>query len=215
MRWLLLPLRLVGLLLLAALISGAWLFRRDLYRIVRPQVARVSEALGAGGPGRPGSAELARARDKVDSLQGWSADSVLLTADEMASLVAAGLPAEARKRLDSLTLELGEGRVIVSARLSTRHIPPDVLGPLAGALEPWEWVSAGGTVELASPGQAEWRVDALTLRGFTLPEEASRELVARALPGVTDGAVPLTLPRGVAGLRIRPTGVALYRKEPG
>lgn len=215
MRWLLLPLRLIGLLLLAALISGAWLFRRDLYRIVRPQVARVSEAFGAGGPGRPGSAELARARDKVDSLQGWSADSVLLTADEMASLVAAGLPSEARKRLDSLTLALGEERVIVSARLSTRQIPADVLGPLAGALEPWEWVSAGGTVELAGPGQAEWRVDALTLRGFTLPEEASRELVARALPGVRDGAVPLTLPRGVAGLRIRPTGVALYRKEPG
>ncbi len=215
MRWLLLPLRLLGLLLLAALISGAWLFRRDLYRIVRPQVARVSEALGAHRTGRPGTAELARARDKVDSLHGWSADSVLLSADEMASLVAAGLPAEARKQLDSLTLELGEGRVTVSARLSTRQIPAEALGPLAGALEPWEWVSAEGEVELASPGHAEWRVDALTLRGFTLPEETSRNFMARALPGIKEGVVPLTLPRGVAGLRIRPTGVALYRKERG
>jgi hypothetical protein len=131
----------------------------------------------------------------------------------MASLLADGMPREARAHLDSLALVLGEGRVTVSARLETAQIPPDLLGPLAGALDPWERVAAAGPVTMTKPGQADWHVDALTLRGFTLPEEVSHRLVGRALPGARDGSVPLTLPAGIVGLRIRPAGVALYRKE--
>ncbi|MBK6421461.1 MAG: hypothetical protein IPF77_04425 [Gemmatimonadetes bacterium] len=213
MRWLLLPLKLLGLLLLAALLSGGWLFRDQILRQLRPQVSRVTGALTGADAGVPDAAGLARARDKVDSLHGWHADSVLLSASEMASLVREGLPPEVRDRMDSLRLDLGEGRLTVSARLETSRIPADALGPLAGALEPWEPVSATGVVEVTRPGQARWRVDGLTLRGFTLPEQASRDLVGRALPGAPDGAIPFDLPTGVARLRIRPTGVALYPKE--
>jgi hypothetical protein len=62
-------------------------------------------------------------------------------------------------------------------------------------------------------GQAAWRVDALTLRGITLAEENSHRVVERALPGASGGVVPLTLPKGVAGLRVRRDGVSLYRQE--
>ncbi len=213
MRWLMLPLKLLGLLLLAALLSGGWLFRDQILRRLRPQVSRVTGAVTGRGAGVPDAAGLARARDKVDSLHGWHADSVLLTASEMASLVRDGLPAEVLGRMDSLRLELGTDRLTVSARLATARIPADALGPLAGALEPWEPVSATGAVKVTRPGHARWLVDGLTLRGFTLPAQASRDLVSRALPGAADGAIPFDLPAGVAGLRIRPTGVALYRKE--
>jgi len=240
MRLWILPFRLAGLLVLALLLSGAWLFRADLLGYIRPQVSRVRDSYdawgapsrvgpgrgqntahrGAGAPRRPGSAvttprvtELEAARDKVDSMHGWAADSVILSAREMASLLEAGLPPEARERLDSISITLAADRVTVSGRLETTHIPREALGLLAGALAPWEAVRGSGAVVATGPGRAEWRVDALTLRGFTLPAEASRMLVSQALPGVRDGAIPFSLPEGIARLRVRATGVTMYREH--
>lgn len=221
MRLWLLPFRLAGLLVLALLLSGAWLFRADLLRLIRPPVAQLREAFGAGGHGAgapsgapvgpaPGALEVAR--DKVDSMLGWSADSVVLSAPEMAALLVTGLPPAARSRLDSLSVHLAQDRVTISGRLETTQIPREALGLLADALVPWEPVSGSGVVATTGPGWAEWRVDALTLRGFTLPAEASRHLVSKALPGVRNGAIPFALPKGVARLRVRPSGVTLYRE---
>lgn len=208
-------LRLLGVLVLAALVSGAWLFRRDLLRAVKPGVVRVGESLGIGvGDGRASPEALDRARDKVDSLHGWQADSVLLDAGEMASLIAAGLPGDVRSRLDSIGVVLGEDRVTLSARLETTRIPPEVLGPLAGALERWEPVSASGPVLALGPGRVGWRVDALTLRGFTLPPETSRRLIEQGLPGAKGGVLSVKLPEGIQTLRVRPGGVALYHRAP-
>ena len=212
MRLWTLPFRLGGILVLAALVSGGWLFRQEILQVVRPEVARLRESLGAGAV-PPERDARSRGHDKVDSLNGWRADSVILTADEMAVLIEDGLPEKVRPHVDSLSVVLGDGRVTVSARLETSQIPKDVLGPLAGALNPWERVSAAGSVTTRVAGKAEWRVDALTLRGFTLPAETSRRLIEHALPGASDGVVALDLPRGVTSLRVRPGGVALYRKE--
>jgi hypothetical protein len=223
MRLWLLPFRLAGLALLALLLSGAWLFRADLLGFIRRRVPHAREAMdrrGAGSrespPGQPGSpapGALEAARDKVDSMHGWAADSVVLSPREMASLLVAGLPQEARRRLDSVVIALADDRVTISGRLETTHIPREALGLLAGALEPWEPVRGSGAVVATGPGRAEWRVDALTLRGFTLPAEASRVLVTRALPGVKDGAIPFSLPRGIARLRVRASGVTMYRED--
>jgi hypothetical protein len=212
MRLLTLPLRLLFILALAVLVSGAWLMRRDLIRALRPQVARLGEALSSAAV-EPDTRNLARARAKIDSMHGWGVDSVILTAGEMASLIASGLPPKISAHFDSLSVELGEGRVRISARLETAQIPRDVLGPLAGAMDAWERVVVEGPVVATATGRAEWRVDALSVRGFTLPAETSRRLIERGLPGARDGAVPLVLPRGISGLRIRPTGVAVYPEE--
>jgi len=213
MRLWALPLRLLLILVLAALVSGAWLFRRDLVRAVRPRMTPMSEAMGAGA-GEPGPRGLERAREKVDSLHGWAVDSVVLNPEEMASLLASGLPSKLAAHLDSLSVQLGTDRIRISARLETTRILRDALGSLGGVLGAWERVAAEGPVVVTAPGQAEWRVDALSVRDFSLPAETSRRLIERALPGVTDGVVPLVLPRGISNLRIRPTGVALYRKGP-
>lgn len=216
----------LGTLLLAAGLTAGWLFRHDLMQRLPPEVARVGEALGAGGPEAgpereaapaaqpvaPGPGSLTRVRDKVDSLHGWGADSVLLSPREVASLLVAGLPPAARERLDSVRVSLGDGRVTIAARLETASIPASALGPLAGALEPWEAVTGSGIVAATRPGWAEWRVDALTLRGFTLPAAASRNLISRSLPGAQDGAVPFALPEGIARIRVRPGNAVLYRE---
>ncbi|MDZ4863654.1 MAG: hypothetical protein SGJ01_09435 [Gemmatimonadota bacterium] len=209
MRLWILPFRLLGIIALSILISAAWLLRHEILSIVRPQVHRVTDAL-APHDGAPTSAARAHGRDKVDSLLGWNADSVVLTAGEMAALLLDGLSPEARSHLDSVTVTLGDGRLSVDARLETSQIPPDQLGPLAGVLRAWETVTVAGDVASSRPGQAEWRIDALTLRGITLPPEASRTLINRGLPGSEGGRVAVTLPKGVARITVRPAGVALF-----
>lgn len=205
-------LRLLGIIVLALVLSGAWLFRHELIRRFGPGTA-ASRAAADAASGTPSNTALARARDKIDSLHGWSADSVVLTPAEAASLLLEGLPAESRRHLDSVSVELGTGRITVTALLESAAIPRDQLGPLAGALRPWERIKAAGPVTVPRPAQAVWQVEALTIRGFTLPEAASRRLIGRALRGADEGAITLTLPRGVAGLHIRPSGVALFREE--
>jgi hypothetical protein len=207
MRFWAVPFRLLAILGLAALVSGVWLFRRPLLAFFRPRLGQLQPGSG------PSPANLAKARDKIDSLNAWRADSVVLTPGEAASLLVEGLPREARRHLDSLRLVLGDGAVTLSGRLETAQIPGEALGPLAGALDPWERVSASGPLVFRRPGSAEWRVRALTLRGFTLPESATRRLVDWGLPGSRGGTVPIDLPPGLSGLRVRPRGVAVYGTE--
>ncbi len=208
-----LPFRFLGILALAALVSGAWLLRHQIVSLVRPPGKMNQASTAPGGSTVADPAALARARDKVDSLHGWQADSVVLSAAEMASIILDGLPADARRHLDSVSVVLGDERVSLAAKLETSAIPRDQLGPLAGALKPWEPVAAAGRVTMTRRGFAEWRVDSLSLRGFTLPSQASGALIGKALDGGKDGAIQFELPRGISGIRVRPNGVALFRED--
>jgi hypothetical protein len=213
MRGWTIPFRVISVLVLAALTSAAWLFRQDIVRAVKPQITRVAGSLGLGVGDRGASSDaVERVRDKVDSLHGWALDSITLDAVEMATLVAAGLPPEVRRRLNSLAVSLGDGVVTLSARVETTHIPREALGLLADALDPWEPVSASGPVFGLGPGRVGWRVDGITLRGFTLPPETTHRLIDRNVPGARDGVLPVPLPKGVRTLRVRPDGVTLYRE---
>jgi hypothetical protein len=199
-------LQLLGILVLAVMVSAAWLYREQLVRMVRHSPEE-------GPVGHPNPTALARAHDRVDSLNGWHADSVLLSASEMASLLEAGLPREVRSHIESLSVTLGENRLELSGKLDTSVIPRDQLGPFAGALKPWEPIAAAGSVSGSKPGYADWTVDHLTLRGFELPEAVSRNIASRVLGGSREGMIRIPLPSGIGGLRVRPAGVALYRVE--
>ena len=61
--------RILGILILAALVSAAWLFRSDLMRIARPE-AQTEESAGMG-VARPSAKALAKARDRVDGFHWW------------------------------------------------------------------------------------------------------------------------------------------------
>jgi hypothetical protein len=208
-----LPFRLLGILGLAAGLSGAWVLREDLWRALRPQVARLVDPRSAG-MAPPGIDPGSRAHDKVDSLNGWRADSVVLSVSEVQVLILEGIPPQARAGLDSLAVQLGEARLTASARIETRRVPTAGLGPLAWALEPWERVTLTGSVADAGPGRAAWVVDGLTLRGFRLPEEASRRLVEAAVPTARGGVLVVTLPAGVNALRLHPDRAVLLRETP-
>ncbi|HKT60235.1 MAG TPA: hypothetical protein VJQ46_09300 [Gemmatimonadales bacterium] len=212
------PFKVLGCLGLIALLIIGWLYRDRVVREGRQLLGRIegssAPAGAAASRGRPGSRALASAEAKIDSLNGWHADSVVLTAPEVASLMGRGLDPEFRKELDSLQVELLDGELRIRARLRTARLPREVVGPLAAVLRPNEPVEATGPLRVTGPGTGEWAVRSLQIRDFPVPAPAVRRLVSRAVGDSTRGTVPWQVPAGVRAIRVRPAGVTLYGAPP-
>jgi hypothetical protein len=203
------PFKLLGCLVLVAALGLGWLYRDRLEHEARRVIDRVRH-VAPSSAGRPGLSALASATAKVDSLNGWRADSVVLTPSEFASLVGSGMDRRLRGQLDSLRVELLDGEIRVRARLRTAALSPELIGPLAGVLGPTEAVEAAGPVRVTKPGAGEWRVRSFRIGSFPVPDEMVPRLVGQALgdPGRT--TVPVEVPQGVRAIRIRPGGAILY-----
>lgn len=203
------PFRLIGCLGLIAALALGWLYRDRLVREGRRLLDREPPA-AAESTGRPGLRALRTARAKVDSLNGWRADSVVLTPAEVASLVGSGLDGTLRKQLDSLQVRLLDDEIALTARLRTARLPKEVVGPLAVALREKEPIEATGTLRVIEPGRGEWRIRSFRLRDFPVPADLVPGLIGRALGRPRQDAVPVAVPPGIAEIRVRPTGAILY-----
>ncbi|MBA3555870.1 MAG: hypothetical protein H0W29_14070 [Gemmatimonadales bacterium] len=203
------PFKLIGCLGLLAALALGWLYRDRLVREGR-RLLSGNEAPAAATEGRPGRVALQSARAKVDSLNGWRADSVVLSPPEVASLIGAGLDPELRGELDSMQVRLLDGEIQLRARLRTARLPREMFGPLTGVLRETEPVEAAGPLEVTGPGQGEWRVRSFEIRGFPLPADAVPRLMARAVGDSGGRAVPVRIPKGIREVRVRPTGATLY-----
>jgi hypothetical protein len=212
------PFKVLGCLGLVAILIIGWLYRDRVVREGRQLLGALegsretTEARAARG--RPGSRALVSAEAKIDSLNGWHADSVVLTASEVASLMGSGLSPSFRKELDSLQIELLDGEVRARARLRTARLPRELVGPLAAVLRPNEPVEATGPLRVTGPGTGEWVVRSLQIRDFPVPASAVRTLISRTVGDSTRSTVPWKLPEGVRAVRVRPTGVTLYGAAP-
>lgn len=204
-----LPGRLLSLLLLAALVYVAWLEWDRIAEYWHRLTDRPS-ADAVGATGRPAEESLLSAINKIDSLNGWRADSVVLTAGEMASLIGAGLDRVVRRELDSLEVTLGVDRLSVAGRIRTAGLPREVLGPLVGAFNEREPIRAAGPLRLTAPGRASWRVDAFQVRDFEFPREMVPQIVAQVAGDKGDGVLTIAVPEGIGGVRVHPEGVTLY-----
>jgi hypothetical protein len=205
------PFKLLGGLGLVVLLAIGWLYRDRL-------ADEVHRLLGSGltpgetvTSGRPGSRALLSARSKIDSLNGWRADSVVLTPSEVASMIGVGLDPSVRSQLDSLEVQLLDGSIGVSALLSTARLPRELIGPLAVALRPKERIEAAGPLRVVGPRQAEWAVHSFRIRNFPIPRDAVPKLVSRALGDSSRSTVPIRIPAGIREIRIRPSGATLVR----
>lgn len=203
------PFKLLGGAALIVALAIGWLYRDRL----AGELHRVLDFSGAGAApspgGRPGSLALASAQSKVDSLNGWRADSVVLTASEVASLIGSGLDPSLRRQLDSLQVELLDGSVAVNAKLATARLPRELTGPLAMALREREPVRAAGPIRVASPGRAEWAVNSFQIREFPIPRDAVPKLVAKAFGDTTRRTIFIRIPEGIREIRIRRSGATL------
>lgn len=208
------PFKLLGGVALIVALAVGWLYRDRL----AAELHRILDSSGAGDPpsatGRPGSRALVSAQSKIDSLNGWGADSVVLTASEVASLIGGGLNPSLRRQLDSLQVELLDGSVAVTAKLATARLPRELTGPLAVALREREPVQAAGPIRVVGPGKAEWAVRSFRIREFPVPRDAVPMLVAKAFGDSTRRTVPVRIPSGIREIRIRPSGATLFGARP-
>ncbi|MEP6573627.1 MAG: hypothetical protein ABJD11_13060 [Gemmatimonadota bacterium] len=203
--------RLFGLVVLAALAILGWFYRDRIIQLVQDYRHGAVHAPSSPSDGRPGTVSLRRARDKIDSLNAWRADSVVLTASETASLVRDGIDPALRQDLDSLQATLERDVLSLSGRFATRRIPKNALGPFGGALNPWEPVTVRGGVRVARRGTAAFTINRLTIRNFPLPATVTRQLVERSMAGTKDGSLEFAIPAGVDSVRVRPGALVLYR----
>ncbi|MFL5402702.1 MAG: hypothetical protein ACJ8BF_07780 [Gemmatimonadales bacterium] len=205
------PFKLLGLLGLIGLLAVGWLYRdriaEEFHRVLGNTGLARTEAASSG---RPGTRSLLSAKAKIDSLNGWRADSVILTASEAASMIGVGLAPSVRSQLDSLEVQLLDGSVGVSAVLSTARLPKELIGPLASALRPKERVQAAGPIRVVQPRQAEWEVRSFRIRNFPIPRDAIPRLVSRALGDTTRSTVPIRIPPGVREIKVHPSGAVLF-----
>jgi len=206
------PFKVLGCLGLIAALAFGWLYRDQVVREARRLLGSTETppAGGAASHGRPGTRSLATGRAKIDSLNGWRADSVVLTPSEVASLLGGGLDPSFRKELDSLQVELLDGEIMVRARLRTALLPREALGPLAFALRPQEPVEAAGPLRVTGPGTGEWAVRSVRIRDFPVPAPMVPRLVSSALGDPGRQTVPWKVPAGIRAIRIRPGVAILY-----
>ena len=202
-----LPFRVLGCLGLIIVLVAGYLYRDRLHQFVHDVIGR--KQASSEVVGRPTEGGARQALDKIDSLNAWRADSVVLTAAEMASLIGAGLDPAFRDQVDSLSVRLGDDRIGIEASLLTDRIPRNVLGPLGSMIDKREHLSASGIVELVEPGRAVWIVDRLSLGNFPFPRDMIPRLLERAL-GSHSSEVPFTVPHGLRAVKVRPSGVSLF-----
>jgi hypothetical protein len=203
------PFKFVGWIVLLGALAIGWLYRDRLGTELR-RLLGSSAAETPMQAGRPGSRTLSSAQAKVDSLNGWRADSVVLTASEVASLIGAGLAPSFRRQLDSLEVKLQDGSVAVNAKLATARLPRELTGPLAMVLRDREPVEAAGPLEVTGPGRAEWAVRSFRIRDIPIPRDAVPKLLARAFGDTARRTIPVRIPAGIRSIRVRPSGATLF-----
>jgi hypothetical protein len=207
----------VLLAVLLLLVAAAWWYRAPLKDTFERWVGRRDTALPAvrdTNVGAPTPAALAAAAGKLGALgRRGGPDSVILTPNEMASLIGTGIDWAVRKTFDSLRVELSEGSLAVHARLDTKTIPPDALGPLRGLLAEREPIRIGGPIAIARPGTARWTVREIALRGFPFPAPAVKALARQTAGADASGAVSIGVDRAIAEVAVHSTGVVLYRRR--
>lgn len=209
--------RLAGLALIVLALAVAWWFRDPLLRAgsrwfgpkrtALPPVA--DTAVGAPTPGA-----VASSGAKLANLgKSGGPDSVVLSANEMASLIGGGIDWQVRKTFDSLRVELLDGTFAVHARLDTRAIPADALGPFAAMLGEREPLRLAGPLTVEGSGRGRWTLQELSLRGFPFPGPMVRQISQRLAGADSTGAFLVPIPPDVVAITIRPTGVVLYKRK--
>jgi hypothetical protein len=165
--------------------------------------------------GAPTPKAIASGKQKLGHLEAAAGpDSVVLTPNEMASLIGAGIDWNVRKMYDSLRVELQDGKLILHARLDTRLLPPGTLGPFAGMFGEHEPLRMGGTVSIARPGMALYDITEITLHGFEIPTPLVKQLTKQMAGASANGGVPVKVDPAVTDVKVHTTGVVLYKRPP-
>lgn len=200
--------RLIFAFLLILLLAAGWLYRQEVGRWVRGLLDPAAERARIG---HPSASADSSARRKLELLLRSRPDSVLLTADEMATLVASGLRVLTFDGLDSTSVELGNRTIRVRTLVHTDRIPERVREVSPIHPDSIEEVIASGELTPVRSGVAEWKVSHVLIRGLPVPSNLVAKALGRLSGRTSDGRLIISLPPGITGFRVRPEGVAIYR----
>ncbi len=203
--------RLLMLVLLLLLLAAGWRYRDRIASWVRASIDGQSAPAGSG---RADASSLATAQAKLAALGRPGAAAVTLDAGEMASLIREALDPVARGQLDSLRVQLGEGRIGLTGQLRTAQLPRDLLGPFSAALRAREPVQAQGPLRFIRAGMAEWVVERGSIRDIPIPPEAIPRLMGRLQGDQSRRALTFGVPLYVSAIRVTPAGVTLSAGGP-
>lgn len=211
--------RIIALMALLLVGAVAWWYRDPILHIAsrwlgprRTALPPVADtAVGAPTPGAVSTGQ----RKLADLGRPGGPDSVVLTPNEMASLIGGGIDWTVRRSFDSLRVELSEGTFAVYARLDTRTLPKDALGPLAGIVGAHEPLRIAGPLAIDRPGLARWKIRELSLHDFPFPGPAVAQVARKVAGADADGGIPIVVDRAVARVVVHPTGVVCYRNAGG
>jgi hypothetical protein len=202
--------------LVIGVLALAWWFREPIMATVAHWFGR-STALppvADTAVGAPTPKATASGQAKVGNLRtSTGPDSVVLTPNEVASLIGAGIDWNVRKMYDSLRVELQEGKLILHARLDTRALPPGTLGPFAGMFGDHEPLRMAGTLVVDRPGRALYDITEISLRGIEIPGPFVKQITKQMAGASANGAVPLKVDPAVSDVAVHTTGVVLYKRR--
>ncbi|UCD25574.1 MAG: hypothetical protein JSW51_06575 [Gemmatimonadota bacterium] len=192
---------------------AAWYFRADIADAYRKLTGAEGTASGSLTVGYPSDGDLFSAEQKEGEIaQRDGRSRIVMTAEEMASIVQDRLPSQAKRALDSLGVILERDRFSIQAELLTEIFGRDLLGPLQGIIDPREPIRISGPLEMRGPGVVAWNVDEFVIASFPFPGPAIPLLVDR-LTGGTDGVLLIAVPPTVGAIRVRSDGVTFYRRD--
>lgn len=202
-------------LAILATLALAWWFRAPIMSTVARWFGR-SQSLppvADTAVGAPTPSATASGKAKVGRLStSTGPDSVILSPNEMASLIGSSIDWNVRKMYDSLRVELREESLVIHARLDTRALPPGTLGPFAGMVGDHEPMQLGGTLAIERAGTALFTIKDITLRGFSFPGPMVQSIAKQMAGARADGSIPLKVDPAVSDIVIHPTGVVLYKR---
>src|SRR5437867_13086691 len=121
-------------ILVIGVLALAWWFREPIIHTFARWFGRSTAlpSVSDTAVGAPTPKAIASGQAKVGNLRTAAGpDSVVLTPNEMASLIGGGIDWNVRKMYDSLGGELQEGKLILDACLDTRALPSATRGPFA------------------------------------------------------------------------------------
>ena len=200
--------RLVLAIVLLLLLAAGWFYRDELTRWIRQRVNPAAEARRVGHPSEPA---LTSATRKADSLLRFKPDSILLSPDELAAMVAAGARFLPPGALDSISVEPGNRTIRVRTLVRTARLPKRLLDLVPVAPDSLEEVIATGTLTPVRSGIAEFALRRVLVRGLPVPNELVARMIGRLTGGTDDGRLEIMMPSGISGFRVRPAGVTIYR----
>lgn len=207
-------LRRIGcLVVLAVLIAGGWIFRdRWMPRVFgesRPVTTHWEPVTAEGG---------ARARRAVESL-GSKAGPVFvnLKPSELAGLLLSATGEHLPSSVQDAEVTIGGEQIHLRATVALDDIRGlDILGPFADFTGKRERIALAGTLDVVSPGLAEFQVASAQIGELPIPRAAIPKLLARLArdprpDGVSPNGIPFKVPAYVGDVRVGKGKVTLYK----